>query len=538
VFIGSRWLGWGCLILGLLLSPTPRTHGADWPQWGGHDSRNPVSEERGLPNSFVPGKKAAGIDLATTRNVKWAARLGMSAYGNPTVAGGRVFIGTDDRLLALTSSTLRPARGGMIQCLDEKTGRLLWRLPIPMRTNVPKDVWFTHQYLGVCSSPTVEGDRVYVISSAGDVLCLDADGQADGNDGPFTDEGRYMAPRGAAPVAIGPTDGDIIWRFDPMDALGVQYHDAASCSVLIDGEVLYTGTSNGVDEPHKRMLNPDAPALIVLDKRTGRLVATENEGIARRTYHCQWSPQSLGVVSGKALVFFGGGDGVVYAFEAIDRATDHPVHLKKVWSYDGNPPEYTNRNGKPIPYYDGDKRKTGGPNHDDGTYVGPNEFISTPVLYNNRVYVTMGQDPAHGRGRGLLHCIDATKTGDVTQSGCVWRYDGIERSLSTPAIADGLLYVPDLSGKLHCLDADTGQPYYVFNMAAETWGGALVADGKVFVGTAKDFWVFAAGKKPTVLATIRLGSPAYSTPVAANGVLYVTSKNYLWAVAKDRTSRP
>jgi len=508
----------------------------DWPQWGGTDCRNLVSSEKPLPESFVPGKKlpnAGGIDPATTQNVKWVARLGSAAYGNPTVAGGRVFVGTDDQLLTC-DARLKRSRGGLVQCLDEATGELLWRLAIPERTELPDDIHFTHQHLGVCSSPAVDGDRAYVITCAGDVVCLDVHGQANGNDGPFVDEGRYMVPQGDPPLELTDADADILWRFDPMNELGVVVHDAASCSALVHGDFVYTGTSNGVNRRHTRVVAPLAPSLIVLDKRTGRLVATDDEKIGTRLFHAQWSSPSLGEVDGRALVFFGGGDGVCYAFEALRQAEDKPLALAKVWSYDANPPEYKFRDGKPIPYYDGDKRKPGGPNKNDGKYVGPSQLIGTPVFYRNRVYIALGQDPAHGRGRGMLHCIDATKTGDVTETGCLWRYDGIERSLSTVAIAAGLLYVPDLSGKLHCLDAETGKLHWVYDTGSETWGGPLVADGKLFLGTKRNFFVLAAGTEPKLLSTIRLGSPAYSTPVAANGVLYVTSQRYLWAVAPDR----
>ncbi|OHB66666.1 MAG: hypothetical protein A2V70_13370 [Planctomycetes bacterium RBG_13_63_9] len=509
---------------------------ADWPQWGGRDCRNLVSEEKGLPDSFVPGKKAAsggGIDLETTENVKWVARLGSAAYGNPTVAGGKVFVGTDDLTLA-GDPRFKRSRGGLVKCLDEATGELLWQLVIPERTEMPKEMHFTHQHLGVCSSATVEDGRVYVVTCAGDVVCLDADGQADGNDGPFNDESHYMVGAGKPPVEVTAADADIIWRFDPLEELSVCMHDAASSAVLIHGDVLYVGTSNGVDEPHAKVLSPEAPSLIVLDKETGRFVARENEGISARLYHAQWSPPSLGKVSEKTLVFFGGGDGVCYAFEAISKASQAPVDLKKVWSYDCNPSEYKFRDGKPIPYYDGDKRRSYSTNEDDGQYVGPNQIIATPVLYEDRIYIAIGQDPAHGRGKGMLHCIDATKTGDITETGRIWTYDAIERTMSTAAVADGLVYVPDFGGKLHCLDAETGQCHGVFDTKAETWGGPLVADGKVYLGTKKYFFILAAGKELDLIERIRLGSPAYSTPIAANGVLYVASQQYLWAVEQSR----
>jgi hypothetical protein len=35
-----------------------------------------------------------------------------------------------------------------------------------------------------------------------------------------------------------------------------------------------------------------------------------------------------------------------------------------------------------------------------------------------------------------------------------------------------------------------------------------------------------------VLCRLRLGSPVYSTPIVANGVVYVGSQQYLWAVTR------
>ena len=277
--------------------------GGDWLQWGGSDNRNNVSDEKALPDSFTPGDRKdgdSGIDLATTKNVKWAVRLGNYAYGNPTIANGRVFIGTD-------STTLSPERrakeggGGMVKCFDEATGKLLWQFVVPKRTNLPENTYFNHQDLGTCSSPTVDGDRVYVVASDDEIVCLDVHGQ----------------PKASADA--GPADAKVIWRYDLIDSLKVSPHDSASCSVVIHGDVLYAGTSNGVDHTHEKIVSPDAPALVALDKRTGRLLAVENEKISSRLFHCQWSPPSLGKVGDKTLLFFGGADGVCYAFETLEQ---------------------------------------------------------------------------------------------------------------------------------------------------------------------------------------------------------------------------
>jgi len=414
------------------------------------------------------------------------------------------------------------------------TGKLLWRLVTPKRTNVPQGAHYGHQWLGTCSSPTVDGNRVYIVSSACEVVCLDVHGLADGNAGPFKDEAKYMVSAGEKPVELEETDADIVWVYDMIEEVAVVPHDAASCSVLIHGDMLYTSTSNGVDGPHKKVLSPDAPGMIVLDKKTGRLLATDGLDLGKRLFHAQWCSPSLGKVGDKTLIFLGGGDGVCYALEALAEKPEKPVKLKKVWSYDCNPPEYRFRDGKPIPYYDGDKRKNRG-NKNDGTYIGPSQIIATPVFHQGRVYVAIGQDPAHGRGRGMLHCIDATKTGDITKTGKIWSYDGLDRTMSTVAVAGGLVYCPDVIGQLHCVEADTGKPVWVHETKAETWGSPFIVDGKVYLGTKKNFWVFAAGREPKVLGEIRLGAPVYSTPIAANGVLYVGSQQYLWAVKAGAT---
>ncbi len=158
-------------------------------------------------------------------------------------------------------------------------------------------------------------------------------------------------------------------------------------------------------------------------------------------------------------MFFGGGDGLCYAFEALASVPEKPVRLKTVWSCDCIPPEYkATGDWDPITHYClGDKRVHGTLNKNDGKFVGRSEIIATPVLVNDRVYVAIGRDPAHGRGRGALHCIDPRGSGDITATGKVWTYQGLDRTLSTVSVADGLLYVSDVGGRLHCLDAATGK---------------------------------------------------------------------------------
>ena len=65
--------------------------------------------------------------------------------------------------------------------------------------------------------------------------------------------------------------------------------------------------------------------------------------------------------------------------------------------------------------------------------------------------------------------------------------------------------------------------------------GVIAADGKVYLGTGRQtFWILKAGKQLEVINRIRMGDGVYSTPVAANGVLYVMTNKHLYAVGKKR----
>src|SRR4030095_10802645 len=131
-----------------------------------------------------------------------------------------------------------------------------------------------------------------------------------------------------------------------------------------------------------------------------------------------------------------------------------------------------------------------------------------------------------------MYCIDGTKRGDITKTGLVWHYDKIRRSISTPAIVDGLVYQADFSGFLHCLDAKTGKAYWTHDMFAAMGGSPLGADGKIYLGDEDgDVVVMQAGKEKKLISEMNMGSSVYSTPVPANGALFIMNRNQLFALA-------
>jgi outer membrane protein assembly factor BamB len=146
--------------------------------------------------------------------------------------------------------------------------------------------------------------------------------------------------------------------------------------------------------------------------------------------------------------------------------------------------------------------------------------------------MSVGQDPDSGNGVGHTYCIDPAQRGDITQSGKVWQYDKISRSISTAAIADGLVFISDFKGLLHCLDVKTGKPYWTFDMMTSVWGSPLAADGKVYLGDADgDVAVLKAGNEMEKISEIDMGSSVYGTSVPANGVLYIMTSSALYAIS-------
>jgi len=220
------------------------------------------------------------------------------------------------------------------------------------------------------------------------------------------------------------------------------------------------------------------------------------------------------------MILFGGGDGVLYAFEPFGPAAggDKTWALKKIWQHDCNPPDYRRRDGRQIPYGGWKSKRSDG----------PCEIIATPVIHNDRIYVAIGQSPIHGPGLGMLSCVDGA-TGRK-----IWESRRVGRSLSDVAIDDGLLYISDFTGRLYCFDADTGEFHWQHELGAGVWcASPVVVNDKVYISTERNrFWVFRAGREKQILSESRVRSMAI-TPAVQDGVFYLPTQNRLFALKID-----
>jgi outer membrane protein assembly factor BamB len=553
----------------------------DWPQWGGSRLRNNTPRATNLPESWRLGRanssrpdpwRVVRTPDGSRRepnpdwqpgpwrppgsvNVLWVAELGSQSHGNPVVANGHVYVGTNNAY-GYVERYSRPHEPtgvdlGVLLCLDERTGEFLWQYSSP---KLPAGLVHDWPSMGICSTPLVDGNRLWLVTNRCELVCLDTEGfRDDENDGPYRDEPNRNAD-----------EADVMWKLDMLGTLGVFPHNMSACSPLAVGDRLFVCTSNGVDESHINIPAPDAPSFICVDRRTGEVLWTDNSP-GPYILNGQWGSPSFGVLGGRPQVLFPGGDGWLYSF---DPEGDGAGHAKLLWKFDANPK---------TSVYNLRALST------------RSALVAFASICDGLVYLAVGDNPDHGAPPGHLWCIDPGRKLDGSDvsaelavdargnplprrrvqavdpqagewavpnpdSAVVWRYTGgdlngngkldyeeeFHRSLSAPTVVDDIAYVPDFSGIVHCLDARTGKSHWTYDMFSQCWSSALFADGKVYVGNEQgNLLVFRhsadrstalPGGKP--LAEIDMRNSILLTPIVANNVLYVPTKNRLVAIGE------
>ncbi len=164
----------------------------DWPMWGGTTARNNVALAKNIATEWEVGgfdDKTGEWQKSKAQNVKWCSRLGSQSYGNPVVANGKVYVGSNNGAGYLKRY---PATVdlGVLLCFDEADGKFLWQ-----HSNEKLPTGRVHDWplQGVCATSFAEGSRVWYISNRGEVVCLDANGFYDDVDnGPVVNQPAKM----------------------------------------------------------------------------------------------------------------------------------------------------------------------------------------------------------------------------------------------------------------------------------------------------------------------------------------------------------
>jgi outer membrane protein assembly factor BamB len=455
--------------------------------FGGGIDRNMVNlVDKNVPTtwSVIDGK---------LQNIKWVVDVGTRSYGGPVIHGGRVFVGTnnDQPRDPKNKDTL-----AVLMCFRESDGAFLYQI---LHTLPGANVIREALHDGLCSTPTCEGEFVY-----------------------------YCTP-GCEVVSIHAKDGKIAWKYDMMKELKVFPCYLCNCSPLVVGDLVFVLTGNGTDA-QDQLISPKAPSFVALHKANGK-VAWTSDLPGANIIEGQWSNPAYAVVNGKPQVIFAGGDGYLYGLEGKTG--------NLIWKFNCSPKVDGNRE---IQSY----------------------FVSTPVVYQNKVYIGTGAYPDHPSPPRVGHffCIDITKSGDVScknnkfdpkapenkDSALVWHFGGLiqpkpakgrpdyfGRTISTAAIHDGLVYIPEERGYMHCLDAATGQAYWEHDFRTGIWGSPYWVDGKIYQCSEDgDVHIFAHGKVLKKIGTIDMDDKLQSTPVVVNGVLYIATVKRVYAISAGK----
>ncbi len=376
------------------------------------------------------------------------------------------------------------------------------------------------------TTPLVMGGRVYYIGPVGDgeclqerVICLEADtgkpiwehrfnvflvdiaanrvGWTALAGDPAT--GNIYAHGTGGEFICFSSDGKILWSHSLTEEYNrISGYGGRLMTPVVDEDrviVSFLNTNWGNQAPPKHRY-------VAFETRSGRVVWwSEMPGPpVDTTYACP----VVTVVDGRRMLICPAGDGSVYGLEARTG--------RRLWSF-------------------------------GLTKMGCN---ASPVADGKYEYVTHSEEHLDTTLMGRLVCIDASKTGDITKTGEVWRLDGLDAGYASPALANGRLYVVDNSANLHCVNAKTGAPVWKHKLGRVGKGSAVVtADGVIYVGEQNGVFLILkdAGDRCEELSKVGFAGPAdmvdelFGSPAVIGGRVYFMTRYGAYCLGmKDRVA--
>jgi outer membrane protein assembly factor BamB len=322
---------------------------------------------------------------------------------------------------------------------------------------------------------------VYAHTTAGELLCLDKDGKR-------------------------------VWSRQLTEEFGrVTGYGGRIVSPIFDSGLVIVGMVNGSWGDQARGLN----RFVAFDGKTGQVVwwSTPNADTLLGTYY---SIPVVTVIGGQRLLITGGADGAVHALKVRTGEV--------VWSHP----------------------------------CAKGVINGSPVVSGNLVYCAHGEENPEGAPIGRVVCLDGSQVDPKTKRPkVVW--DTFRKpykanrgqplanrfGLASPALADGLLYVPDDTGELFCFRAKDGELLWKYRYATEVRGAPLVADGKLYIFDVKGRMVILTlngNQKPDEGDTFEykfrdpkgLLNETNGTPIAVNGRIYFTTRTDLYCIGDPK----
>jgi outer membrane protein assembly factor BamB len=293
-------------------------------------------------------------------------------------------------------------------------------------------------------------------------------------------------------------DGKVVWKHSLTEEFGrvSGYGGRIHFPILDEDRVIIGMFTSGWGDQGKPLHR-----LLAADKKTGEILWWAGPGEA--PIDTTYAVPVVAVIDGKRMLIMANGDGNVYGLLARTG--------EKLWTF---------------------KLSKRGLN-------------ASPVVDGNYVYVTNGEENLDTTEMGRVVCIDATKTGDITTSGEVWRAEGIKAGFASPALANGRLYVADNSANLFAIDAKTGKIHWQYSTGRVAKGSPTVtSDGIIYYGEQNGaFHVLKdAGDHCESLdleefaRDDKMIDEIYGSPIVANGRVYFMTRYNMYCLGgKEKT---
>ena len=298
------------------------------------------------------------------------------------------------------------------------------------------------------------------------------------------------------------TDGELIWEKSLFEEYGkISGYGGRTQTPIIDEDrliVSYLATNWG------DMKGP-APKhyYYAFDKKTGELLWISAPG--GKPKDTNYSAPVIAVIKGQRMLIGGNSDGGVYAINA--------------------------RTGKPI----------------WGFRMSLRGLNTTPVVVGDNVFISHGEDNIDNAEFGRVQCIDATGTGDVTETHGKWRIDGVKAGYTGLLSKDGMLFVVTDTGNLNCYDCETGKELWVHDLGTVGKGSPIWADGKIYAtevnGHVHILEPTREGCK--TLSKVQIDAVTegvgtdeiYASPAIGNGRIYILTRDRLICI-RDKSKKP
>ncbi|HEX4915584.1 MAG TPA: PQQ-binding-like beta-propeller repeat protein [Vicinamibacterales bacterium] len=301
----------------------------------------------------------------------------------------------------------------------------------------------------------------------------------------------YLFTVAAQLVCVSP-EGKVLWDRSLTDEYGaVTTHGGRTTSPIIEGDKVILNTLilawGDLNRPGNRYF--------AFDKKTGQTIWISSP--QSRHYDTNYSTPIVATIDGTRAMIVGGTDGVYHALKVNTG--------EKIWSVE----------------------------------VSKRAILNSALFRDNIAYITHGEENIDTTEMGMVGAIDAARSGVLAADAFKWRTRGFLPTFASPVMDNERLYVMDNSAIVGAFDLKTGAKLWERVLGTLQKGSPVLADGKLYVGTENGkFYILrpsATGVEvldEDVLGSAQSPEPIVASPIVADGRIYVTSMDAMYAIGK------